>query len=244
MPVYRAPRNDISRLACLQHAYTAAQQDVVQTGDPSVITYELLSPETVNALKAILPQFETAYNNVAAKLGLRAKEVEESEAALDELKTYLRDLWEVMRRRVHRRHEPVAVLNFYRLTADGHLPSLKNRQEWLAMAEAVIQGDAEAVAAGYEAAFNPSTAELQAILETARQEVADIDLADKAHDQAQEALALLRPQADEIIQEVIDELRFALRKQDAPSQRRIMRRYGARFHYLPDETPDADEPDA
>lgn len=35
-----------------------------------------------------------------------------------------------------------------------------------------------------------------------------------------------------------DQLRFALRKLDGPSQRRIMRSYGAYFRPLPGETPE------
>jgi hypothetical protein len=40
----------------------------------------------------------------------------------------------------------------------------------------------------------------------------------------------------------MDYLAFNLRRQDAPGQRRIMRRYGARFHYRAGETPDLEEP--
>jgi len=36
----------------------------------------------------------------------------------------------------------------------------------------------------------------------------------------------------------MDELRYFLRKEDAPSQRRIMRSYGATYRYLPGEPVD------
>ncbi len=107
-----------------------------------------------------------------------------------------------------------------------------------------MQGDAEAVAAGYPPMANPSAAELQAVLETARSEVGDVAVADRAYDQAQAAVAALRAEADDWVAEVMGQLRLHLRRQEPPSQRRIMRTYGARFRYLPGEPEDEgfDEP--
>ena len=49
------------------------------------------------------------------------------------------------------------------------------------------------------------------------------------------------PKADEMIQEVRDVVLFGTRRMDAPSQRRILRTYGAQYRYLPDEAVDADD---
>jgi hypothetical protein len=48
----------------------------------------------------------------------------------------------------------------------------------------------------------------------------------------------LRAKADELISDVIDDLRYFLRKKDEPSQRRIMRSYGVTFKSLQDEPED------
>jgi hypothetical protein len=61
---------------------------------------------------------------------------------------------------------------------------------------------------------------------------------DREYDQAQEEIAGLRFKADELISDVMAELRFNLRKKDGSSQRRIMRTYGANFHYLKGEPVD------
>jgi hypothetical protein len=45
----------------------------------------------------------------------------------------------------------------------------------------------------------------------------------------------LRAKADELISDVIDDLRYFLRKKDEPSQRRIIRSYGVTFKYLKGE---------
>jgi len=71
--------------------------------------------------------------------------------------------------------------------------------------------------------------------------VGEADAADRSFDQAQEALADLRTQADQMIADVMAELRFTLRSKDAASQRRIMRTYGATFAYLDGEPRDPDD---
>ena len=54
-------------------------------------------------------------------------------------------------------------------------------------------------------------------------------------------MAALRARADELIAEVMAELRFNLRKKDASTQRRIMRTYGATYSYLLGEPVDMDD---
>lgn len=88
---------------------------------------------------------------------------------------------------------------------------------------------------------NPSAAQLQAVLAATMSEAEDVAMADRAYDEAQEAVVALRPQADKLIEDVMAELRFNLRKKDPPSQRRIMRTYGARFRYLEGEPVDLDD---
>lgn len=234
MPAYTAPNSDVTRLAFLRRAHLTGTADRASA-------HPYLSEETLAALAALIAQFDTVYFQISTKQGARGLEVDEANAAMDTALTTLRDLWEVVYRRVHRKHESASVLNFYHLPTDGSRPNPTTRDEWLSLMRAVIEGDAAAVAAGYEAAVCPSAAELQTALTTAQTEIADLPKADRALDDAQAALATLRTQTDVLIQDVVDELRFRLRKLDGPSQRRIMRSYGAQFRTLPGETPEEGE---
>lgn len=234
MPYYDAPSNDVQRLAFLQRAHATGLQDVAAGAG-------LVNQETLDAIAAFLPGFQAAMGAVSARLGARAKETQERLEAIERVKLYTRDLWEVVKRRVRRLDQPAAVLSFYRLPLDGTVPNPTTQEDWLAMAAQVVGGDTEAVAAGYPAMVNPSAAELQAVLDAALSEAADVAAADRAYDQAQAAVAALRPQADELLEEVMADLRYRLRKEDAPSQRRVMRTYGARFRYLPGEPLDSDD---
>ena len=54
-------------------------------------------------------------------------------------------------------------------------------------------------------------------------------------------MASARKEADELIGDIMAELRLTLRKMDNPSQRRVQRSYGARFKYLSGEPVDTDD---
>ena len=229
MPTYRAPRSDLERQAFLETAAKTGQEDI-DAGN------NYISQELVEEINAFVPGFDTKVEAVTQTLSGREKEVREKNEAVASLITYTHDLWEVLRRRVNRKDEPAEVLTYYRLPLDGKNPTPNSDKEWLTMAENVVEGDAQAVAAGFDAMANPSAAELDAVRATTQTEVDEVAPADRQYDEAQEEAATLRPQADELILEVIDSLRFTLRKKDAPSQRRIMRTYGATFTFLRGET--------
>ncbi len=54
-------------------------------------------------------------------------------------------------------------------------------------------------------------------------------------------MAEMRETAEELISDIMAELRLTLRKLESPSQRRIQRSYGAQFKYLKGETVDPDD---
>jgi hypothetical protein len=174
-------------------------------------------------------------------LGQRVKETEGKVNALGELQTWVRDFWEVGKRMAARKQLSGALLAYYGLTQDGSVPKSATDTSWLDFAAGVVKGDADAVAAGYPAMINPSAAEVAAQLALAQAEFNQVGNTDRAYDVAQEAVSTLRPETDALIQEIMDQLRFNLRKKDDASQRRVMRSYGAKFTYASGETPDADD---
>src|SRR5450432_2933911 len=158
------------------------------------------------------------------------------------LNTTLRDFWEVLRRRVHRKKEPVAVLAFYQLPTSGDTPDMTTYDQLRELARQVVKGDADAVTAGHPAMANPDATELQAALTAAYALATAVPTADRDYDLAQTAVAALRPQMDELIDDGIKDIRNSTRKLDAPSQRRILRTYGAQFATFSGEPADPPAP--
>jgi hypothetical protein len=232
MPIYQKPTSDSARLAFLQEAKITAIADIA-AGNPSI------SQATLDAITLFLPGFAEEIEAISITLTGREKEVRERNKAFATLETYLRDLWAGLVRRVHRQKEPAEVFTFYQLPLSGVMPQHLSKAEYLNIAKDVVRGDAHAVGAGYTPMSNPTVLELNAIIQSAEAEFDDVAVADRDYDIAQEVVASSRTVAEDFIQEVMDELRFALRKKDASSQRRIMRSYGATYTFVEGEPEDA-----
>jgi hypothetical protein len=234
MPTYQAPNSDASRLAFMNKATQTAALD--KTNGSAYLDAALLQ-ELTDQYTA----YNTAYEATQAALGGRVSETAESNEALEKLKMYVSHLWTSISNRAQRLGLSAGVLNYYGLTSGGTRPTPGGQAAWLQLAEQIVKGDAQAVAAGFAPAAEPSAAELQAVLTSAIAEANDVVAADRAYDKAQAELDTYRPKADALIQEVRDVILFGTRRMDAPSQRRILRTYGAQFRYLPDEPLDVDE---
>ncbi len=127
------------------------------------------------------------------------------------------------------------------MALDGRTPKATVREAGLKLAKQLMSGDAKAVDAGHPAMANPSAVEVSEALQKARTEVGEVATADRAYDEAQTAVAGLREEADELIEEVMRDLRYHLHKLEPASRRRIMRSYGAEFVYLAGEVEEEQE---
>lgn len=234
MPQYQSPRSHTSRLLFLIRTSLTGATDIAAGRN-------YISAATLAAVNSKKTAYGTALAALPALSSDRSKEVRESNAAAAVVQVYVRDLWEVLKRRAARLGQPAEVLQFYGLPLDGTVPILTTNDQWLQAAQTCVNGDASAVLAGYPAMANPSAAELATVLAAATTESIDVADADREYDLALAAADALVPEVDEVIEDVMAELRFNLRKLDFPSQRRIQRSYGASFRTLPGEPSEGDQ---
>ena len=235
MPKLDIPDSDTTRLGFFRKTLVTGPQDIAAN-----IHY--LDAAFLAEISTLYTAYNCDYEKLAAALGLRVREVAESSAAFTLLKKYCAHLMDSISNRVDRLGLDSGLLIRYRMTQDGTRPRLSTQEEQVRLAQDLIRGDAEAVAAGYAPVQEPSAAELQAVLNTYLQEQADVVQADRAYDVLQAQVAAHRTQADSTIQEVVDRVTFGTRGMDRPSQRRILRSYGARYYYLASEPRDEDDP--
>ena len=228
MPSYKAPTSDQHRLSALENARDTGTADIA-AGRKSI------TRETLDALIAFVPIFRPLFEALTRALSGRMKEVREREEARTILDTCVRDFWEVLKRRAYRLKHPAEILALFGLGSDGTVPVISTFDDLLRFADKILKGEADATAAGYPAMSNPTAAEVAAVLATARTQAADVPAAERAYTDAQTAIAARRPAADELIEDVMADLRSSLRRYDPPTQRRIMRTYGATFETLPGE---------
>jgi hypothetical protein len=234
MPRLKLPGNDLGRIAFLNSSLNAAGGD-----KKSGKTYIL--DDTHNKLQSLAPAFENKVTNLNQYLASRTKEISERNNALYELSMYTRDGFEVARRQVRRLKLPAQVLQLYGLPLDGKTPNPTRLIEWIVIAKTFVAGAKKAKEKGFPGIQCPSPEETKEKLVSAEKEFHEVAGADRSYDDAQQEVADMRAQANELIQDIIAELRMTLRKLDRPSKRRIMRSYGARFQYLKGETVDPDD---
>ena len=108
MPKYVAPESDEKRLAVLDMISLTAPVDIA--AGRGYLTQDALDPLLVFAGK-----FGVAFKAMTASQGERSRETAEREAALERLKTHVRDFRETLRRRVYRTNQPAGVLNKYKI---------------------------------------------------------------------------------------------------------------------------------
>ena len=127
------------------------------------------------------------------------------------------------------------------LPLDGSTPSPATGSEWLTIAKTFIEGAKKVEEKGFPVVCCPSPAEIEHKRHLAEKEYNDVASSDRSYDTEQANIADMRREADELIADTMAELRLTLRKLDMPSQRRVMRSYGAQFKYLKGETVDTDD---
>ncbi len=220
MPRIRKPLSAIDRLVFLKKAVSTASNERSE---------KLISDKTIEQANAVISPLEANLGDLAIKKSEAQKEVREKNNAMGVLQTYVRDIWEGIRRRVYREHLPLDVFPYYQLPKSGTSPKLASDGQWLEIAALMIKGEASAIASGYIAMSNPTIEELSLKLDEAQKESADITVADQNLDASQEAVSDQMPQAVAVIDRIIAELDFNLYDKDDASKRRIMRNYGVRY---------------
>ena len=107
----------------------------------------------------------------------------------------------------------------------------------------IIDGERERVRAGGVPMSNPTVDEVAAEYNNFLLVREDQSKKKDAHDKAQEALDALRPEADELIKDIWDEIDYKYRKESPSSRRRKAREYGVKYSMKEEEedTPPAPE---
>jgi hypothetical protein len=231
MPVLVKPTSDASRVGFLELSAKTGTSDVTKGK-------KYLSDETLQMAKTLAAEYSNLLKAETGKLAVRSKEVREKNSALLALETCMRDMWELTKRRIFRKNEPAEVFTYYQLPLDGTVPKAISEKEIFTLAERVIAGDKKAVEAGYAAAVCPSADELAELLAAARKEADDVAQSDREYDDSHKLIAPVRAQAVVLIDDVIAELEYNLRKLDPANRRRIMRTYGVTYQYAKGEPED------
>jgi hypothetical protein len=241
----RVPESDDSRAAFIATALRTAAADALKgikyvPVDTIAAAAACLNDRTEG--ETVIPGFASLVTRRQLAEGRVSKEMGEAQQAEEGLHTYVRDYVAVLGRRTFRVPHSVAVLDCHKLNHSAELPPLGTQEERRTAALQLIAGDAAAVAMGFPAMVNPSAAEVQAKLTDAVRERGEVTPVDRDLQGIREQLRALRPQAQVVVDELVDELRHNTRRLEAATAREIMRSYGLSFESLPGEAPEPNQP--
>ena len=200
----------------------------------SILT--LLNDQT--SPEPVIPGYATRVRSAIFARAKWLKETGEAQTAYEEVEVHLRDFWEALKRRTGRKKHDPSVLAFYKLPEDGALAPLNSREDVETACNNALDGEKEAVKAGFPPMANPSAQDLQEKLTDAKREAGEVTQFARALERAQRDVQEKRPRAIELVEDVIAALRYNTRKLEPGAARDIMRSYGVAFEFDPGETPD------
>ncbi len=223
MPVVAKVQNDKSRVGLLSTTEDFVTKISTSGGEIHI------SQRSVNLASSLIPGYREMILQVNSEKENRGREIEERNVAVKKCDTYNRHFFSALKNRVSREELPLSILSLYGLPTSGIIPHARTASDIVEITKSLISADAEAVVKGYEAMANPSAAQLEAVLQEAEKEMNDAVDSDSKVNSKESQLADIRDEADELISEIIAELRFNLRREEEVDQRRIMRSYGVKF---------------
>ena len=240
MPRVRQPESDEGRLFILNKAITIGPADRAAGRDylPESLITSILALVNDQTTPILVAGYATRVRLVTTARAKWLKETGEAQTAYEDVELHLRDFWEVLKRRTVRKKHSPSVLAFYKLPEDGSIPVLSSREDIETSCQNVLDGEVEAVKAGFPAMANPSAQDVQDKLNDARREAGEVTPVARGLEGAQRDVQELRPKAIEAVEDVIAALRYNTRKLEPGAARDIMRSYGVSFDFDPGETPD------
>lgn len=226
MPKRERPKNDAAYIQLLHKTMTAAAHD-----SANGVSY--LSDEVLAKTQDALTRFQSIHGSEEAARVQRKHDAAQAEHAMDELKGELRMVWRDLNSYVRRDKVPRSYLAEFGLPSSGEVPQTGERDLWLARGAKTVQGLEKLMAHGDLLPVNGDL--LRQVYETAGHACAEVE-ARKATVQAVQAeRRRQRLVVEDVCQRIYVDLRHELRRQERPTARAVMRRYGIVFRYSPDE---------
>ena len=239
MPEIIFPTSDIGRLALLERIHQSATDELTDEAEQKELAAFLKT--LADELGGFLTVYQPTVKAVQTALGARARGTGERRRAAKRLDMLVRDFFVVLKRRMRRDDEPADLWHTYGMQSDGLLPDPKSADELLQWGRRIVEGDADAVAAGYPAMVNPSAQQVHTALEAARSKMSGAPQADRAYNRAQADAQANRAQADSFIRRVNMLLDYQLYGHERADIRRIKRMYGFVYRYQTGEARDPDD---
>jgi len=234
MPYRKLPNTDEGRAKALKNAKEKADNT-----DP---TQWAIDAATKARVDAFLPDWEQELAERGEALSGQTQASREEDEAMAETNMYMSHFWQVFNFGIKRGEYSASDRAYYQAPVNNsEIPWELNESEILVWGKRLIDGEAKRTAAGSAAMVNPSIDDVSAKYDAFVAAHNVQSTAKDEYDKEQEDVATRRPEADNLILDVWDEVEFTYRKDDPPSKRRKAREWGVVYESLPGEEPENGE---
>ena len=234
MPKLDRPDTDTQRLTALQSAKIKADAT-----PPAQLAF---SPDTLAALIALLPTLATEMQQRGTALSGQASTTAAINPFRNRVRMFISHFLQVFNLGVERGDYSASDRAHYQLpVSSDKLPKLSGDEDLVLWAGNIAAGDAARVTAGGAAMVNPTAAQVAAEFGLYEPMLAVHTTAKDAYDSEQEDVEDMRPEVDDLINDIWDEVLFTFRKDSPSSMRRKAREYGVVYRLSAGEEPHPDE---
>ena len=211
-------------------ALTAAKQKRDSTAAANIA----ITNATSTRLDAIITQFGAARNTLSIKRAESILATSQKDTALADTAMKSSHYIQVLNMHIAQKLFPQAYRAYYKIdTNSSSVPSIRLESEVVALAQAIVDGEPNMIAAGGTAIPFPKLAVVQAALTNLLAKQNTQSTKKDATDTAEEALAALNTEADAVIKKVWDEVETFYNEEPIEGLRRKSREWGV--VYISDE---------
>ena len=231
MPYRRLPNTDNARLRALKEAYQKGKE---------IPPFKLaFSQSSLQKVLSFLPTFEKKIIYQKAAFTNQISRNSEYQDQMKKAKLYISHFIQVVNMAIQRGELPPSIRENYRLTKYGSkLPPLNTEEDVLQWGNNLIEGETARIRKGLPPITNPTIAVVKVRYEKFIEACKNQKNLQMATNRALKELADMRPQADEIILSVWNEVEESFRDLPDRLKRDKAMEYGLVYIYRKNETPE------
>jgi hypothetical protein len=233
MPYRRLPNTDSARFKALNQAYQKGKEL-----PPFKLAF---SQSTFQKVISFLPTFEKMMSRQKEAFNNQIKRNSEFHEQMKKAKLYISHFIQVVNMAIQRGELPTSIREYYQLNQYGaKLPPLNTEDEVILLGNNMIEGEASRIREGLPPITNPTIAVVKVRYDNFIEAYNDKKNLQITTNKAFKDLADMRPQADEIILHVWNEVEESFKDLPDNLKREKAIEYGLVYVYRKNEKPDQD----
>lgn len=224
MPYRRLPNTDTARIKALQKAYQKGKEL-----PPFKLAF---SQSTLQKVMSFIPRFEKAMIQLKTASENQKERNSDHIGQIKKVKMYISHFIQVINMAIQRGEQPIAILDYYNLAEYGcKVPPLNTEEEICIIGRNLIEGETARIRKGLPPITNPTIAVVKVWYEKFLDAYMGQKNLQTVTSRMQKDMADLRPEADEIILTIWNEVEHSFKDLPDDLKREKSCEYGIVYVY-------------